>query len=194
MFSLFQVGSGLNGTLKDSYVAYNLSLIDRCLYSLSPGCKFTITFWFQLPAEPHTDLLSTFKRNVDYNTGIVFGFNRDRNGDIFVGITITTTQPAQAGIRATGMMYPGIWHHIAFAYHNTTHFALYIDFVKRETSHFNDVFEPGYTPVPVPEAHMSSGYQSPPHHEYSGFGILDELTVFSEVLSAPQIMQLQISN
>ena len=98
-FFSFKVGSGLNGTLQDSYVLYDLSLVDRCLYALSPGCKFTVTFWFQLPAEPRTELLSTFKRNVDHNTGISFGINRKLNsGDIFMGITITTDIPSQAAL------------------------------------------------------------------------------------------------
>ena len=129
VFFPFQVGSGLNGTLKDSYVAYDLSLIDRCLYELSPSCKFTITFWAKMPPEPRAHLLSTYKRNVDENTGIQLGLRGNGNRGITLAITITTAS-AQLGISDRGVVHPDIWYHIAFAWHNTTHFALYIDFVK----------------------------------------------------------------
>ena len=105
-------------------------------------------------------------------------------------MTITmTTASAQLGISDRGVVYPNIWHHIAFAWHNTTHFALYIDFVNQDIHHFVGEFEEGYLPQPIPEAHMASGFQNLANGEYTGFGILDEL-----VISPSQIMQLQNSD
>ena len=114
-----------------------------------------------------------------------------------MGITITTAIPSKAGISTTGagILQSGVWHHMAFAFHSPTNFAVYIDFVKRTTSSFNDVFEEGYVPVPVPEVNLESGWRSRPNGDhYTGFGLLDEVAVFSQVMSASQIMQLQISN
>ena len=173
---------------------YDLSLIDSCLYAVSPGCKFTISFWAKIPAEPRATLLSTFKTSNDDNTGVSFGAGVDRNGGLFdsihFGITLTTFTE-QLGISPRGVMYPNVWYHIAFAYHNTTDFALYIDFVNGDNYHFVDVLDETWRPGPFTEAYMASGFKSPPRGSYTGFGILDELTVFSEVLSSSQIMQLQ---
>ena len=146
-----------------------------------------------MPTEPRAHLLSTYKRNVDENTGIQLGLRGNGNRGITLAITITTAS-AQLDISDRGVVHPDVWYHIAFAWHNTTHFALYIDFVNRATSHFVDEFEEGYVPQPIPEAHIASGFQNPPNGEYTGFGLLDELAVFSEVISASQIMQLQNSD
>ena len=163
---------------------------------MSPGCEFTVTFWFRLLEEPFTRVLSTFKQNNDHSTGISIGFNRDMNGDILVGVSFTTPVPSRGGLRTTGMMYPGVWHHFAFAYHNITQFALYIDFVRRTTSNHHQIHGPDYTPVPIPEAYMANGYRNQHSNQYrtlSGFGLLDELAIFSGILSESQVMQLQIS-
>ena len=197
---LHQDDSGLDGSLPDSYVEYDLSLIDRCLYALTPDCKFTIAFWAKMPAEARADLLTTFKTNLDVNTGVRFGVGTHTNpfgvvDGIRISATATTnatTIPEQLFI-GSKRLDPDVGPHIALTYENSTHWALYVNFVNGTNSYFVDLLEaPFFIPLST-EPYMASGFQVPSRGTYTGFGILDELVVFPEYLSAAQIMQLQNS-
>ena len=206
MLIFFQVGSGLDGSLQDSYVEYDLSLIPRCIYALTSDCKFTIAFWAKMPAEASATLLETFHITSDDSTGVGFSVGIHKNllgviDGIRIGATATTnatTVPEQLGIFSE-RLDPDVWHHIALSYHNSTHWALYVDFVDAASNHFVELLEAEFYPPLITEAHMSSGFRIPPgfevpRPEHTGFGILDELVVFPEYLSADQIMQLQTSD
>ena len=191
----FQVGRGIRSRDGNSQVVYDPSLLDRCIYAVSPGCQFTMTFWVKLPEISRIYLLSTNERGTDVSTGLNIR-TRVESRDIQMGITITAEILETVDISA-GILSSGVWQHIAFAYSldydNSTDFAVYVDLIERETSnqtYMTDtyLFEP-------PLAHMSSGLSTIlVNDDYQGFGFLDEVAVFSKALSTSEIMQLQISD
>ena len=202
MLIFFQIGSGLHGSTPESYVKYDSSLIPRCIYALTADCKFTIAFWAKNPVEAHATLLSTFNVSNDRNTGVEIGVGHHNNpfpviDGIRIGATITTNAsavPAQITI-SSGRLDPDVWHHIALTYRNRTHSALYVDFVNA-IDRFTVDTAGGFRPLRT-EVYMATGFRIPPGHSGGSgrtrFGILDELVVFPEYLSADQIMQLQNS-
>ena len=141
--------------------------------------------------------MSTFNISNDHNTGVEIGVGTHRNPSgvvdgILIGVTITTNAsavPAQIGI-SSGKLDPDVWHHIALTYHNRTQVALYVDFVNATSSYFVNMAG-GFDPLHS-EAYMATGFRIPPGHSggtgRTRFGILDELVVFPEYLSAAQIM------
>ena len=149
-------------------------------------------------------MLSTFNISNDDNTGLSIGARTHTNPlgvtvGIRIGVSVTTNAtavPTQIGITSE-TQDPDVWHHVAVTYHSSTQWALYVDFVDAASNHFVDVWNPLYDPLRT-EAYMATGFRLPPG--FSGgtgrtrFGILDELVVFPEYLSADQIMQLQNSD
>ena len=186
-FYSFQVGSGLNGTLFGSYVEYNASLVDRCVYYLSPGCNFTITFWLKIPTESISSIILLISPNGDSTAGVRVSMLREGERRA-IGFSLASC--CEHGIiRSLSVLEFETWYHIAFTSQNTTHLALYIDFVESPISQHFFRRSQEIPPAPFSEAYMASGSSrsGPPF----GFNIIDELVMFSEILSPEEIMQLQ---
>ena len=82
------------------------------------------------------------------------------------------------------------WTHLAFSYQNTAgtfQAELYINFKAVNV----DIHSFPIQPELVPKAFMVGGLQGP---DVRGFGVMDELLIFDEYLSASQIAQLKDSS
>ena len=169
--------------MEDSYVEYNTSLVFACLQDPSPGCSLTIALWAQLP-EYNTYLFSTSK-GISDNSGIAITF--------YSQVLKITCLSASTRFTVIGpSLVPDGWTHIAIAYQNmegTPDAELFINFEAvpvnirgGSRNRFNF----------VPEAFMASGYQEAVGDR--GFGVIDELLIFPEYLSASQIEQLKDSS
>ena len=171
----------MNGTLPDSLLEYDSSLIDGCLMHFT-DCNGTIAFWAQFPNNDVT-FLSTAK-TPGVNSGIIFSvFLSNVEVNLVTGSTLHYLGSSMEFV-------PFEWYHIAFAYEHklgVISVALYINSVESLT--FYGFQKDGSY---LSEAFMASGLSS---LGVTGFGIIDELFVFPEYLTESQIKQLmEISN
>ena len=172
-----QIGGGLNGSLEESYVEYNTSLVSDCLQDPSPGCSLTIALWAYIP-ERTVCLFSTVETNrnggfysVSAGGGIYMYWNTGLNASFIYARSVLNE-----------------WTHIAFAYQNTLgtpEFELYINFETNSVANYSNAVPTEF----LPEAFMGSGNVET--FGVTGFGVIDELLVFPEYLSASQIAQLK---
>ena len=188
-----QVGSGLSGQLNNSYALYNASLVDGCLQLPSPGCNRTIAFWLLVPDTFHHNILSTVRRHGNRNTTANVG-----NSGIVVAVTGDLLLVGVAGNQNTyyqiipfSRANVGNWNHIAITYRGTTDFAVYFNFTSSNLE-INDI---PYSRVSA-EPFMGTGILNGlGRRNETGFGTIDEVLVFPDVLSPEQIAQLnQTSN
>ena len=166
----------MNGSLPDSYVEYDSSLIDSCLIDFT-GCNGTIAFWAHIPEES-VAFLSTIK-TLSVNSG--FSFSWDKNSGIILYSFGASTFHMIVGGQD---VVPFEWYHIAFAFeHNErgTPVALYINSVHSLQAHSLVLGGPYAS-----ETFMATGFGP---SGVTGFGIIDELLVFPEYLTGPQIRQ-----
>ena len=145
-----------------------------------------------MPAQPRTRLLATDRDRESYKyTGLeIYGGHRGfdpAHGDQIRVYVRTSLEELE--VRALKHVEITVWHHIAFAFHNLTHHALYIDFVSIE----NWFHVGSHNQTVITDPYMANGWQNLTRvgYPYTGFGLMDELVVFPEYLSASQIMQLQ---
>ena len=187
-----QVGSGLSGIPSNSYVLYDARLVDDCLQVHSPGCKRTIAFWVKVSNRTSkVYVLSTVRtvddRNVPNNVGnsgvVFYTLKREMFVDLYINGVVHVLE------YSTNFLNPGSWYHIAFAYSGDTNFRGYINFEWKLNN--RALFS---RPKLTAEPFLSSGYLENQTQgsrvKLTGFGTIDELLVFPDLLSAPQIAQL----
>ena len=166
-----------------SYVEYDNSLVSDCLRDPSLGCSLTIALWAQFSGR-NIVLLSSVKSFIT-NSGFALYYSNQAMSVYYMS-TFTLSHAYTDPLMLTG------WNHIAFAYQNTTgtsEVELYINF---ETVNVEISISPTRTEF-VPETFMGSGILGDLH--ITGFfGVIDELLVFPEFLSASQIAQLKDSS
>lgn len=166
----------MNGTLPNSHVEYDSSLIDGCLMDFT-GCSGTIAFWAQVPDRDVT-ILSTVK-TFPVNSGISFSWS-------FITFEIISITGSTIHFSSSSVEFvPFEWYHVAFAYHHNgraTEVALYINSVDSLLVYSFQREDPYSS-----EAFMASGRGQ---SGVTGFGLIDELLVFPEYLTGPQIRQL----
>ena len=146
----------------------------------SPGCSLTIALWAQLPAR--TILLLSTAEQYSFNSGFSMSFSDKLKIESYIASTyISHSGPS---------LEPTEWTHFAFTYRVNTmgalHVALYINFetVNAEVSYFPA--ENKFVPKPFMGSGISEG-------QASGYGVIDELLIFPEYLSASQIAQMKYS-
>ena len=182
-----QVGSGLNGQERNSYALYNASLVDDPLQASSPGCNRTIAFWFLVPSSSgSTEAFTTIGQLGTSNPADTIGNSGIRVAHIN-RLTIICLYDKE-NIRhhyGADLLTEGAWTHIAFSYSGTTDFAYYINFTR-----VNPEFATLSFSKVTAEPFMGSGILNGASNNVTGFGVIDELLVFPDVLSPSQIAKL----
>ena len=182
-----QVGSGLNGP-NNSYALYNTSLVDGCLQLPSPGCNRTIAFWCQVPGNVRRFLLTTTRIVGRTNPASIMG-----NSGILMFNVGRTLVAILYGGNASHEYITSLelipdrphWIHFAITYRGATDGVVYVNF---EAVSFNTRTFP-LSQVSA-EPFMGSGISEGSTGNVTGFGTIDELLIFPDVLSPDQIAQL----
>ena len=106
------MGSALESRTENSYILYNNSLVDECLYIPSLGCSRTITFWLNHNNGHHNVLLTTVALH-PFNTGIDVELT---DNDLFRFVIALPNITYLYRTRVPSLRPQGVWHHIAIAY------------------------------------------------------------------------------